>query len=154
MRRSRRFGLVVSCLLLAVAVRLQAAPAQGSVSGLVFHDLNGNGSQDAGEPGLVGWTVTATEGADVRSGTTDGTGHFTITNVPSGTREVRVVPPLGWMQTTPDPPGILVGTSGDSPAGSFGFDEVPNVPALGGLGGALLGLSLLAGAAMVLRRSR
>ena len=151
MRRTSRFGLVVCCLCLASAARLHAAPAQGSISGVVFHDLNRNGTQDVGEPGLVGWTVTATDGV-VDSTTTDATGHFQITNVSSGTWVVRVVPPTGWAQTTANPPGILVGTSGDSPAGSFGFAEIAKVPTLGAFGGAALGLALLACGWLLLRR--
>ncbi len=32
-------------------------PIKGRVSGLIFHDTNGNGMQDSGELGLPGWTV-------------------------------------------------------------------------------------------------
>jgi secreted trypsin-like serine protease len=32
-------------------------PIKGRVSGLIFHDTNGNGLQDSGELGLPGWTV-------------------------------------------------------------------------------------------------
>ncbi len=32
-------------------------PVKGRVSGLIFHDANGNGLQDSGELGLPGWTV-------------------------------------------------------------------------------------------------
>jgi hypothetical protein len=36
---------------------LEARDVPSSVSGAVFDDQNGNGSLDAGEPGLAGWTV-------------------------------------------------------------------------------------------------
>ena len=29
----------------------------GSKTGVKFNDLNHNGMQDAGEPGLIGWTI-------------------------------------------------------------------------------------------------
>lgn len=32
-------------------------PVKGRVSGLIFHDANGNGTKDSGELGLPGWTV-------------------------------------------------------------------------------------------------
>jgi Trypsin/SdrD B-like domain len=32
-------------------------PIEGRVSGLIFHDTNGNGTKDSGELGLPGWTV-------------------------------------------------------------------------------------------------
>lgn len=151
MKRTTRFGLVSCCLCFALAAPLHAAPAQGSISGVVFNDLNRNGTQDSGEPGLVGWTVTATESV-VDSTTTDATGHFQITNVSSGTWVVRVVPPVGWAQTTPDPAGIPVGTSGDSPAGSFGFAEIVAVPTLGAAGLGLLLLLVGVAGLSVLRR--
>jgi SdrD B-like domain len=151
MKRTICSVLAVCCVCLAAVARLQAAPAQGSISGVVFNDLNGNGVQDAGEPGLTGWTVTATESVDLTT-TTDSTGHFQITNVSSGTWTVRVVSPAGWVQTTPDPPGISVGTSGDSPAGSFGFAQLSEIPALGvwGLGVLILALAII-GAALLKR---
>ena len=45
-------------------------------SGVKYHDLNANGTQDAGEPGLSGWTInaTATGGSAVSASTTTGAG--------------------------------------------------------------------------------
>ena len=53
MMTARRLGLV---LLLVACAPLTMALSGGPV-GLAFHDLNNNGVQDPGEPGLVGWTI-------------------------------------------------------------------------------------------------
>lgn len=57
-----------------------------SVSGVVFNDLNGNGTQDAGEPEFSSVAVTVTDGsgATVGSGTTTGLGEFNFTSLPTG----------------------------------------------------------------------
>lgn len=131
---------------LAASSRLLAAPAQGSVSGLVFHDANANGAQDAGETGLVGWTVTLTEvgnPANVQTTTTDPAGGYFFGNVTSGTYQVRVQPLPGWSQTTLMPADVHVGTSGNSAGGDFGFASVVEVPTLQTAGLAALALALL-----------
>jgi len=153
MRLAHRVGLAGIVLVLVAAPRLFAAPAQGSISGVVFHDPNGNGLRDGSEVGLANWTVTATQGATTDSGTTDPLGNFLITNVTSGTWTVQVAPPAGWVPTTPEPVSVLVGTSGNSLAGSFGFALPPEVPALDATGAAILALLLLGGAVLGLRRS-
>jgi len=77
-----------------------------SISGQVFNDLNGNGSQDPGEPGLANWTVYLdVAGTGVyQTGdpvtTTDANGDFAITSLADGTYPVREVPQSGWVQTT------------------------------------------------------
>jgi hypothetical protein len=68
-----------------------------SASGTKFHDLNGNGVKDAGEPGLAGFRMWADYDNDgVRDAgepfdDTDASGNYTITNVqdPSGTYTIR-----------------------------------------------------------------
>jgi hypothetical protein len=45
-----------------------ALQAQGGIQGMVFDDLNGNGSQDTGEPGVGGVTVSRTGGVAVTTG--------------------------------------------------------------------------------------
>ncbi|MGE5234341.1 MAG: SdrD B-like domain-containing protein [Acidobacteriota bacterium] len=152
MRLTNRILLAGTVLALVAAPRLLAAPAQGTISGVVFHDLNANGLQDGSEVGLANWTVTATQGGTTDSATTDALGNFLITNVTSGTWTVQVVPPVGWVPTTPESVPVLVGTSGNSLAGSFGFALLPEAPALDGAGATILALLLFGGALVVLRR--
>jgi len=87
----------------------------GTVSGLKFNDLNGNGVRDAGEPGLAGVTITLTPPLDTpppppgssRTTVTGPDGSFTFADVPLGAYLLREVPPPGFLQTAPPPPGII-----------------------------------------------
>jgi hypothetical protein len=62
--------------------------ATGGASGEKYHDLNGSGVRDAGEPGLEGWTVTASRingpAIDPFVTTTDSSGHFSFLGLPEG----------------------------------------------------------------------
>lgn len=72
----------------------------GSLGDLVWHDVDGDGVQDPGEPGLVGVTVTLTwygpdgvpGGGDdaVLTTTTDVDGSYLFTGLPAGTHQVVV----------------------------------------------------------------
>lgn len=78
----------------------------GSISGLKFNDLNGNGKQDAGEPGLANWEIvlTDTSGASI-SAFTDGNGNYVFDPVVAGKYTLSEVVTLGWKQTFPAAPG-------------------------------------------------
>lgn len=82
----------------------------GTVTGVKFNDLNGNGIRDAGEPGLAGVTITRTGSINDPAGTplsvvTDAQGNFTFANVPFGTFTLTETVPVGFAQTAPAPPG-------------------------------------------------
>ncbi|NBR07663.1 MAG: hypothetical protein EBT92_18130, partial [Planctomycetes bacterium] len=108
--------------------KVQVAPGavvQGSISGVKWNDLNGNGIKESSEPGLAGWTIqiyrdngdnvfdagdtliTSTITAD---GTTDANkdgkidandlGYYNFA-VLRGTYFVKEVQQSGWMQTSP-----------------------------------------------------
>ncbi len=83
-----------------------------AISGQKFNDLNGDGTKDAGEPGLLDWTMQLQASPAwnvVDSTSTDGDGNFSFTATP-GTYRVREVQQVGWMQTTADPTSFdLVG---------------------------------------------
>ncbi len=78
----------------------------GAVGDFVWNDLNGNGIQDAGEPGIAGVLVTLYDAANnpVGSAITDGNGAYLITNVPAGTGYYAIFSnlPLGASFTTQD----------------------------------------------------
>lgn len=60
----------------------------GSMGDFVWNDLNGNGVQDIGEPGIGGIVVTlyGSDGTTViATTTTDAAGNYLFTNLPSGT---------------------------------------------------------------------
>src|SRR5262249_28333441 len=74
-----------------------------SVSGNVYNDLNGSGSQDTGEPGLKGWTVNVVNagGTVVAHATSDANGNYTITGVGPGSFTLQEVTKSGWVITQP-----------------------------------------------------
>src|SRR5262249_15074913 len=73
----------------------------GSIGDLVWHDLDGDGAQDANEPGLPAVAVRltwlgfdgATGGGDdvVFTTTTDAGGHYSFANLPAGNFRVDVL---------------------------------------------------------------
>ena len=67
----------------------------GSISGMVFNDLNKNGRQDAGEPALSGWLMNycKTSGATTSYSNpvaSDTTGHFLIADLPTGNYRLMI----------------------------------------------------------------
>lgn len=70
-------------------ITYREVPGTGSISGKLFHDLNGNGVQDEGEPGLAG--RRATIGATGIAVThTDESGNFIFSGLPAGTYELAI----------------------------------------------------------------
>jgi large repetitive protein len=64
----------------------------GSIGDFVWRDDNGNGIQDAGEPGIGGLTVNLYKGGVLfTSTTTDGTGKYNFPNLGSGSYEVEFI---------------------------------------------------------------
>src|SRR4029450_128193 len=67
---------------------------EGTVTGVKFNDLDGDGVRDAGEPGLPGWPISADLNRNGRldagepSTVTGAGGSYTLT-VPSGTHPLR-----------------------------------------------------------------
>ena len=70
-----------------------------SIGDFVWNDLNANGIQDAGEPGLAGVTVSLSNGATT---TTNASGAYSFTNLVPGTYTVTVATPAGF---APSPTG-------------------------------------------------
>ena len=79
----------------------------GSISGIKFEDLNGNGTKDGGEAGLAGWTIFLDEnsngvldGQEVSTTTILG-GGYEFTGLVADAYVVREVLQGGWSQTAP-----------------------------------------------------
>ncbi len=70
----------------------------GTVAGRVFRDNNGNGVQDAGEPGMSGVTVSL---SGIGQKTTDGNGNYSFTANAPANYTVSVTPPAGYDCITP-----------------------------------------------------
>ncbi len=79
----------------------------GKISGTKFNDLDGDGTWDAGEPGLSGWTITLS-GTDEITGTpvtlttvTDADGDYYFTGLTKGTYTIAETMQAGWTETLP-----------------------------------------------------
>src|SRR5262249_21755999 len=90
--------------------------SNGTLSGTVFNDINGNGTKDSGDNGVANITVfvdrdhsgTLTTG-DL-SGLTNSSGVYTITGVPLGAASVLEVIPGSFRATTARPVAITIGS--------------------------------------------
>ncbi|MBI5404815.1 MAG: DUF11 domain-containing protein, partial [Candidatus Kerfeldbacteria bacterium] len=101
-----------------------------SLNGSKFNDLNGNGTWDQGEPGLVGWTINLDQDANgsVDATTvTDGNGDYSFANLGPGTYRLREVQQAGWTQTSANPADVTVvsGTNvNDLDFGNFQYGRI------------------------------
>jgi SdrD B-like domain/PKD domain len=73
----------------------------GSIGDFVWNDLNGNGVQDAGEPGISGVTVNLlnSAGTVIATTTTNATGGYSFLNLAPGTYGVTFTTPVGYTPT-------------------------------------------------------
>ncbi len=84
-----------------------SASAPGSVSGVVWNDLNSNGIHEAAEPGLIGWTVFLDQNSDglltagERQVITPADGSYTFAGVSAGTVSIGILAVAGWNATFP-----------------------------------------------------
>jgi hypothetical protein len=70
----------------------------GSIGDRVWFDVNGTGSQDVGETGMIGWTVTLYgPGSSVTLRTTGANGAYAFTGLASGSYRVCVQPRQGYV---------------------------------------------------------
>ncbi|WP_185376325.1 SdrD B-like domain-containing protein [Listeria booriae] len=79
-------------------LRLTLAQKTGQIRSTVFNDLNKNGTQEVGESGVAGASVTlfSNTGAVVETTTTDANGLYKFETITPGTYYVRVTPPTGY----------------------------------------------------------
>jgi hypothetical protein len=76
----------------------------GFICGTKFHDLNGNGVRDPGEPGLPGWTIELVDPATntvLQTVVTGPDGRYCFLGLQLGDYIVREVLQPGWVNTTP-----------------------------------------------------
>ncbi len=71
----------------------------GSICGMKFNDLNGNGVQDSNEPGIQGWQITLAGTDQVVK--TDDKGNYCFNNLKPGEYTIKEEMRPGWIQTTP-----------------------------------------------------
>jgi protocatechuate 3,4-dioxygenase beta subunit len=74
------------------------SPPRAGLGNFVWSDIDGDGVQDAGEPGLAGVTVqlwNADRTAVLATTVTDGNGYYTFSNLEPGTYNVKFIAPTG-----------------------------------------------------------
>lgn len=103
----------------------------GKVKGVVYEDINGNGSQDDGEPGLEGVDVVITDslGGTITL-TTDSTGMY-MADVPVGPTVTDIVEstlPDGALQTGGSDPSTVIVPGGGTATDSDGFQIQTSTP--------------------------
>jgi uncharacterized repeat protein (TIGR01451 family) len=83
-------------------------PCTGKIGDFVWNDLDADGIQDKGEPGIAGVTVQLKNsgGTVIQTTTTNSTGYYLFTGVCAGTYKVVVTKPAGF---SPSP--SLAGTN-------------------------------------------
>jgi protocatechuate 3,4-dioxygenase beta subunit len=94
-----------------------------TIAGLAYNDLNGDGAQESGEPGLSGWTIQLVNSAGkvVASQVTGSGGAYSFANVGPGTYTVKEVLQSGWVQTSTPTNFTVAATSGQNVGGlAFG----------------------------------
>lgn len=74
------------------------------IGDFVWNDLNKNGIQDAGEPGIAGVTVTLYDntGAAIRTTLTNNNGYYEFKDVPNGTYTIGISVPVGYQVSPQD----------------------------------------------------
>lgn len=82
----------------------------GLLKGVAYFDKNGNGQQDAGEPGLPGVTITLS-GADARTTTTAADGSYQFVGLIGGTYTITETQPPLYKDG-----GVQVGSAGGTAA--------------------------------------
>ncbi len=101
----------------------------GRISGTVFDDLNGNGSQDGGEPGISGVYVEVFDALwNLEFATyTNGFGNYLFEGLLPGNHWVQETDPPGYISTTPNSVSVTLANSpptGDSQIVNFGDQMV------------------------------
>lgn len=106
----------------------------GTISGVVFNDLNGNGVRDSGESGIDGVTLTL-DGATTTS--TTATGFYAFTGVAAGLHTVVETDPPNTISTTANTVTVVLAPGG---IGNASFGDLSQGPVSGtGDQGTLLG---------------
>ncbi len=99
----------------------------GTIGDFVWHDLDGDGVFDTGEPALANVTVTLTyPNGTTETTLTDGTGHYLFTDLPAGSYVVTVGPgPGDKTLTTPGSYTVDLSAGEDDLLNDFGFAPQP-----------------------------
>jgi serine protease AprX len=99
----------------------------GTLHGMVFNDLNNNGTKDTNETGIPNWNVQLS--GPIHAVTlTDSEGRYSFTNLLPGTYTISESLESGWVQSLPPgniPYTITLTTNADSGGINFGVVNLP-----------------------------
>jgi hypothetical protein len=99
----------------------------GTISGMQFRDVNGNGTKDESDNGLSGWKIKIS-GAKSDSTTSDANGNYSFTNLLAGNYTVSEVQQAGWAQTLPASNGsYLASISSGTSVSNLNFGNFPGL---------------------------
>ncbi|MBL6076709.1 carboxypeptidase regulatory-like domain-containing protein [Belnapia sp. T18] len=115
------YGINPNTALPVKTANVASTVVAASIGDKIFEDLNANGVQDSGEPGLAGVKVDLYNAANqlVATTTTTGTGAYSFGNlVPGQYREVFTAPATGTWFVSPQGKGTAATDSGPDAAGN------------------------------------
>ena len=104
----------------------------GEIHGMKFHDLDGNGIRDGGEPGLADWKIYLDQNVNglwdegEPFEVTDQDGNYAFDYLPPGQYIVGEVAMTGWEQTSPSAANKALA---DEPAAQLGPQAAPGAKA-------------------------
>ena len=111
----------------ALCLQTTTAPATAAIGDLIWNDINGNGIQETGEPGVQGVTVQLL-GSDgttvVTTTTTDASGNYSFINLPAGTYYVQFNAPSGLTFTTKNAAGSTTANDSNVNVGTGSTDAI------------------------------
>ncbi|OGV08464.1 MAG: hypothetical protein A2499_04710 [Stygiobacter sp. RIFOXYC12_FULL_38_8] len=107
----------------------------GSICGLKFNDLNGDGRKTDDEPGLPNWTINLSGAANMTA-TTNDKGEYCFDNLKPGTYTLTEVNQTGWLQTMPYPSSYtVILSSGERVVGKYFGNKLDTSVKLGSICG-------------------
>lgn len=108
-----------------------SAPSNGTVQGVAFDDIDGNGVRNGSEPGLEGAVVALVQGgATILTATSSASGDYQFTAVAPGEYQlVETTPPPGY-SPSPNAPQSLNVVAGATLTVDLGHQAVPSDPSI------------------------
>jgi len=102
----------------------------GAITGMKWHDANGNGALDGPETGLANWKIILSDtlGNVLDTTLTDGAGNYTFPDLGPGAYRVHEESQPGWIQTGGSPAyGFWIVPGDTIPGNDFGNFHAPDL---------------------------